>query len=407
MNPTSQRRFRLTMFGLLYFVQGSALAYFRNFQKPYLAGLGIDADVIGLLTSILLLPFILKIFIGMFSDRVNLLGRGHRKPYIVIGLMLAAFAFAIAAFVTPDHNFMLFAAFILLGSFSVTLFDSTSDGLAIDITPKAEQGTVQGAMVSGRAAGFIVLSLVFGLLVGSQGYRSVFLIIAVVMLIPLLWVRRVREPAERPTGAQFEWRAFRTLVQPRFLLFAAFAIFYSIASFGVDGLITLHMSSSYGASDSAIGQFGALRGLGAILGALAAGVLFDRLGRKTVAYAALLLISLGAILISRMAGVNPLLLTGIPWGLAWGLQETVFVALAMGLADARIAASMFAIMMAFSNLGTAIGEGIATGLTDNIGFAAVFVALALVNLINFPILWGLFRLAPDVEKSAVEASPAT
>ena len=60
------------MFGLTYFVQGSALAYFRNFQKPYLDSLGVDADVIGLLTSILLLLFILKIFIGMLSDRVNL-----------------------------------------------------------------------------------------------------------------------------------------------------------------------------------------------------------------------------------------------------------------------------------------------------------------------------------------------
>jgi hypothetical protein len=53
---TRSRWFRLSMFGLLYFVQGSALAYFRNFQKPYLDRFNIDADLIGLLTSILLVP---------------------------------------------------------------------------------------------------------------------------------------------------------------------------------------------------------------------------------------------------------------------------------------------------------------------------------------------------------------
>ena len=44
------------MFASLYFVQGAALAYFRNFHKPYLSRFGIDPDVIGLLSSILLVP---------------------------------------------------------------------------------------------------------------------------------------------------------------------------------------------------------------------------------------------------------------------------------------------------------------------------------------------------------------
>ena len=87
---------------------------------------------------------------------------------------------------------------------------------------------------------------------------------------------------------------------------------------------------------------------------------------------------------------------GIVWGIAWGFQETLFVALAMDLSDARIAASMFAIMMALSNVGTAIGEGVATGLTDDIGFAAIFWLLAGLNVVVVPILWALFRLAPEV-----------
>jgi PAT family beta-lactamase induction signal transducer AmpG len=384
------------MFGLLYFVQGAALAYFRNFQKPYLNSLNINLDTIGLLTSILLLPFILKIFIGMLSDRVNLLGWGHRKPYIILGLLLAAAAFGAAGFVLPDTNLLLFAALIVTGSFSVALFDSTADGLAIDITPAPEQGLVQGTMVGGRAVGFILLSLIFGLVVQSQGYRVVFLIIAAVMLLPLLWVWRAYEPPQRDVTQQFQWSAFKTLAHPVFLLFGMYAIVYSIASFGIDGLITLFMSEQFGASETAIGQYGAWRGGGAVIGAVIGGLLISRLGRRRSAYAAAIVICVGAVALGLAPSIGFLLMMGIVWGIAWGFQETVFVALAMNLADVRIAASMFALMMAISNLGTAIGEGAATALVDDLEFTTVLWLLGGVSLLTLPILWGLFKKNSEV-----------
>ena len=400
----TKRSFRLTLFGMLYFVQGAGLAYFRNFQKPYLDSLNVDPDVIGLLTSILLLPFVLKIFIGMLSDRVNLIGMGHRKPYMMLGLVLAAASFFAAGRVDPSHNLSLFAVLVVLGSFSVTLFDSTADGLAIDITPVKERGTVQGTMVGGRAAGFILLSLVFGAIIGRQahlGYQVVFTVIAIAMLLPLLWVWRIREPDKAPAQS-FNWGAFKCMGQPRFLVFAAYAVIYSIASFGVDGLVTFFMSDHFEAAETLIGQYGALRGLGAVIGAIGGGLLVDRLGRSSSAYLGTLAISIGAVLIGLATKTSGLLVLGLVWGIAWGFQETIFVALAMDLADSRIAASMFAIMMALSNLGTSVGDGVATALTDNFSFSTVFMALAAINLIVFPILWLLFRVAPEIRTAQLE-----
>jgi PAT family beta-lactamase induction signal transducer AmpG len=403
MQDTKPRWFRLTMFGMLYFVQGAALAYFRNYNKPYLNSVGIDVDTIGILSTILLLPFIIKIFIGMLSDRVSLFGMGYRKPYMILGLVLAAVAFGLVAFVLPDSNFPLFAALTVLGSFSVTIFDSTTDGLAIDCTPPEDHGTVQGIMTGGRAVGIILLSTLFGYLVESQGFRVVFLIIAGAMLLPLIWVMQIEEPEHRPEQKKFDWQAFGALGKPRFLLFAAYAIFYSIVSFGVDGLVTLYMSSGFNASDQTIGHYGSLRGIGAVIGAVAAGFIFDRIGRKVSAFGAMALISIGGILIGLAAGIPMLLVMGVIWGMVWGFQETIFVSLAMDLSDHRIAASMFAIMMAISNIGTAIGEGVATSLTDDIGFAAVFIGLAVINVINVPILGWLFKTAPEIN---VRAEPA-
>ena len=373
--PALSRLSRLVMFGLLYFVQGAAIAYFRNFQKPYLDSFNISADTIGLLTTILLLPFIFKIFIGMLSDRVNLFNAGHRKPYMIAGLLLATSAFSGAAFVLPDVSFLFFSTLIVTGSFSVALFDSTTDGLAIDITPHEEQGTVQGVMVGGRAVGFIILSLIF--------------------------VLRVKEPPFRPDHATFRWSAFGSLGRSRFLLFALYAVTYSIVSFGIDGLVTFFMSARFAAPDTLIGTYGSLRGIGAVIGAVLGGLLLDRIGRRPGAYLALAAVSLGGLLVGMATGIPMLLALGIGWGIAWGFQETIFVALAMNLCDSRIAASMFAIMMAMSNIGTAIGDGGATALSDNWGFSVVFITLALLNVVNIPILWGLFRVAPELTGSSL------
>jgi predicted MFS family arabinose efflux permease len=67
-------------------------------------------------------------------------------------------------------------------------------------------------------------------------------------------------------------------------------------------------------------------------------------------------------------------------------------------------------MMALSNVGTAVGEGVATGLTDDIGFSAVFWLLAGINVLTLAILWALFRVAPEVaarrsEPAAPQAAP--
>jgi len=219
------------------------------------------------------------------------------------------------------------------------------------------------------------------------------------MLIPLIWVARVREPA-RDATTRFQWSAFKVLGQPRFLLFALYAVAYSIGSFGTDGVITYFMRQNFNATESIIGQYGALRGIGAVVGALAGGALIDRIGRKRSAYMGVMLISIMAALIGAATGARVVLWMGLVWGIVWAFQETLFFALTMDIADARIAASVFAIMMGISNLGSAVADGLATALSDNLGFTAVFWLLAAINLITLPVLWRLFKKAPEIANRA-------
>jgi len=380
------------MFGLLYFVQGSALAYINNFQKPYLDSLNISGGSIGLLTSILLLPFILKIFIGMLSDKVNLFGLGHRKPYILLGLIMGTIAFMAVSQVLPDRNFLFFSVLIFLGSLSVALFDTCTDGYAIEITPEKNYGKIQSIMISGKAVGFIMLSLVFGYMVQKSSYSVIFIIIGLLMMVPFIFTLFAKEPVEIRKENQFEWKAFRLMIKPAFLIFALYAISYSIVSFGVDGLVTFFMSNELDAPERSIGQYGALRGAGAIIGALVGGISMDRLNYKRIAFLTIFIVSIGACLMGISSSISSVLSFAVAWGFAWGLQEAVFFYLAMKLTDVRIAASMFAIMVSLSNVGTSITNGVCTTICVDVGFHLIFFILAGFNALNLGLLYYYFRI---------------
>ena len=79
---------RFTMFALLYFTQGTILGYFASLNALYMLENGLDMADVGIFSTIALIPFVIKILFGMLSDRYNLLGFGHRKPYILIGLLV-------------------------------------------------------------------------------------------------------------------------------------------------------------------------------------------------------------------------------------------------------------------------------------------------------------------------------
>jgi len=108
---------------------------------------------VGLIGLIGMLPFVLKIFLGILSDRVNLLGGGYRKPYILIGVFVQVIALVLVPLIDPRQNFVLYALLGFILMTGMALYDTATDGLALDTTPEDEQGTIQGLMVGGACPG--------------------------------------------------------------------------------------------------------------------------------------------------------------------------------------------------------------------------------------------------------------
>ncbi|MEX2655131.1 MAG: MFS transporter [Acidimicrobiia bacterium] len=380
------RRQLFTMFAAVYFVQGVIQAYQLNFFKPHMDSEGIDADRLAIVASLGLVPFIIKWVFGIISDRYPLFGRGHRVPYILIGLVSTAVAFGVAFFVDPSESFPILAAMVLAATFFMALFDTTADALSVDAVEEADHSTVQAWMNGGRAIGLVAVSIGFGLLADAFGYRYIFLVIAVLLLGPLWYVSRVREPRERTPAHTFDRRAFRALREPRYLAFALVLILAWTFFQGIDGLVTFYMSNELGASGRSIGLYGTIKGVGILVGGVGLAALVRKGGKRSAAIATLLLVTAGGLIFASLDTVNAILLVAPLWGVAVGFQWTNYVTFTMGITDLRIAGSMFAILQTMSNIGIGAGEGIGTALSNDLGFVGVFRTFALANLIVMPLM---------------------
>ena len=391
---------RYLMFALLYFAQGAILSYFTALNALYLLSFNLSMAQVGLFSAIALIPFVLKIFLGIISDRYSLLGRGHRVPYIIIGLLTQAICLLIAPFINPGTHFGLFAGLAFLLMTGMALYDTCTDGLALDTTPEEEQGAVQGLMVSGRALGVVVVSAVIGAVAHWASWQAAFWALAALTLVPLPLALTTREPA-RPADLRFQWGAFRAFGRPKVIALGVLGLLYSLIINGANEVVNPFLQKEYHISYLIAGFYTAAWGIGVVIGGLAGGRLSDRIGHRRSVLGALIV---AGVAIAALAAIRnpwmawPLVIT---FGFAFGFYEAVYFATAMSLADRRIAASMFAILMGIANLGVGIGLAAAGSLSDAVGFRSTFLILATLNAVVFLMLPAVFgRRQPQQSVSA-------
>jgi MFS family permease len=377
------------MFALLYFAQGAVLSYFTALNAIYLLSFDLSMSQIGLISGIALTPFVLKIFLGILSDRVNLLKLGHRKPYIILGLILQAVCLIIVPFVNPGKDFALFGLMAFLVMTGMALYDTTTDGLALDTTPENEAGKIQGVMVGGRAMGVVVLSSLIGILAQKVSWTAAFWLLALLSLIPLILVFGFKEPPRRPEQ-KFEWKAFSAFKHWPIIALGLLGALYSLIINAANEIINPFLQSSFGISVMMAGFFTTVWGIGVVIGGITGGPLTDKIGQRRAVEIALVIsfISVAIFSFTPTASIAwPLVFI---FGLAFGYYETVYFAISMRKSDPRIAASMFSILMAIANIGTGIGLPIAGLLADGVGYRWTFAIIASLNLLAIPLLPSIF-----------------
>jgi PAT family beta-lactamase induction signal transducer AmpG len=314
---------------------------------------------------------------------------GHRKPYIIFGLLLQMVCLLIVPTINPGTHFWLFASlgFILMSG--QALYDTCADGLALDTTSPDEEGTIQGIMVGGRALGVVLISATIGLIAQHGSWPAAFYTLAILTLLPLPLALRIVEP-ERASERRFDWKAFSAFGRREVIALGALGALYSLIINAANQLVNPFMQSEYGISISTAGFFTTVWGVGVILGGLTGGRLADRAGQQRSVLIALLMalasiLALGLIFNAAIAW--PLVAL---FGLAFGFYETIYFAISMRATDPRIAASMFAILMAVANLGTGVGLALSGSMADALGYRWTFAIIAALNLLAIPLLPAVF-----------------
>jgi len=380
---------RYALFASLYLAQGAIMSYFTSLNALYLQSYGLGLDKIGLIGTIAMIPFVLKIFFGLLSDKVNFFHMGHRKPYILIGLGIQIVGLLLVPFINPAQNFSLWAlnAFFLMAG--MALYDTCTDGLALDTTAPEDEGRIQGIMVAGRALGMVLISSILGLLVDKISWTAAFLSLAVLTAIPIPLVLKTKE-AEEKVEKEFNWAAFKEFKKFPIIALGLLGALYSLIINGTSQLVNPFLEQKFTISYTTAGIVASVLGIGIIVGSLAGGRLVDRIGQKRSVQLSLLVTLVAVAVLSLISTPVMAWILVFVFGVAFGLYETVYFAIAMRETNQHIAATMFSILMAVANLGTGIGLGLSGALAEGLGYPTTFLILALLNLLALPLLPAIF-----------------
>ncbi len=383
---------RYTLFALLYFTQGTILSYFTALNALYLLERGLTMTSIGIFGSIALIPFVIKILFGLLSDRVSPFGLGHRKPYIFFGLVVQFACLIIVPFIDPRVNYWGFVALAFVLQLGMALYDTCTDGLALDTTPEGEKGTIQGFMVGGRAVGVIVTASVVGLLAERSTWQAVFWLLAGLTLLPLPLVFAAREPA-RPVERKFDWKAFAAFKKAPVLALAGVGFLFFLIVVGANQLVNPYLQERFGIELSTAGLFTTVWGIGVVLGSAVGGLLIDKVGKRSGVRIAMAISVAGVLALAFIPALGWAWPIVVLFGVAYGSYQTVYFALAMAYTEPRIAASMFSILMAVTNVGQGVGLALGGVLADKIDYPPTFMVFAALNLLALPLLPVVFGRA--------------
>jgi len=384
------KAYRYTIFGLLYFIQGAILSYFTGFNGIYLLSFGVSMRGVGLIGLIGMTPFVLKIFLGILSDRVNLFGGGYRKPYILIGVAVQALSLVLVPLIDPSSSFGTYALLGFILMTGMALYDTATDGLALDTTGETEQGTIQGLMVGGRALGVTVISVFFGFFADFVSWRFAFWSLALISTLVFFLAWLIREDGKR-ARPEFDWSAFRAFGRREIFSLAILGALYSFIINAVAEIMNPFFLEKFEIGAFAAGLYSAVWGLGIVIGGVLGGWGSDKLGHRSSVWTAMI-ISFAAILLFLVVPDGRIAyLVALGFGFAFGFYETVYFATSMARTDPRIAASMFSILMAVANIGTGIGLAVTGVMVDGWGYPVTFLILAGLNLLALPLIPPCFQ----------------
>lgn len=306
---------------------------------------------------------------------------GEQRVYLA-GLAIVAVTTGACAFATAYWQLIMFRTLSGIGS---TMFTVSAIGLLIRITPAPLRGRASGLWGASFLLGNVLGPLIGGGLI-TISLRAPFLVYAaslfVAMIIVWLFLRHstlraADEAADVPVASLRAALRHRTYLAA---LASSFANGWTV--FGVRMALTpLFITEVLHREDAFAGTAFAVFGAGNVVMLLVSGRLSDKLGRKPVVLAGLVLAGFGTIWLGFTESVPAFLIATVVGALGTGLltpPQQAAVADIIGN-DARGGQVLAAFQMTM-DIGAVLGPVAAGLLADQLSYTAAFVVTGVLYL---------------------------
>lgn len=339
------------------------------------AELGIAESKLGFIVSGYAISLaVFALVVGPISDRVG------RRRVILAGTGIMTAALGMHAF--ANDFWSLVGVRILAGAAGGALTGSAVAYVG-DYFPYTRRGWASGWVMSGFAVGQILGVPSGALLAEAYGFRSAFvlfaLVCAVAFVMTLIFVPQPDVERGGSADVRSALRRYRALLQQRSVAYSAMAyatMFFSVSSFVV--YFPKWAESSKGLTPGNIASMFMVGGVASVIFGVQTGKLSDRVGRKPL-------------ILASCWGTTALFLA-VPWFVVGNLTAHVFLFLAMvlvamrvspfqalltALSGARERGSLMSLVVALGQLGGGLGAAMAGSTFGRFGFTGCAVVAAI------------------------------
>ncbi len=388
----SRRRF---VFAALYLCEGGPIGFIWWALPTRLRQAGLPVEAITALTSVVVLPWLLKFFWAPAVDVARTQRWGHRhwimSCQLVMGLTLLP-----VAFLDYGADLSLLYALLPVHAVAAATQDVAIDAWAIRITPENERGRLTAAMQMGMLTGRWMFGAGVLLAGGTLGDDLVIPVLVGVVWGTALLVFLSEDPAPGEASAE-RWRAFVSSLKK---VFRARNTWLGLglaalggAGFEAVGAVMGPFLVDRGFGSTAVGHVYTGSVVTMLLGAVAGGWAADRFGRRgstagfLVFLAAVIAVLAGLDAVSSEGDSATLLVTLLlAVYLGIGLFTAASYALFMDLTDPRLAGTQFSAYMGGTNACESWAAFTAGRLVAASGYALAFATMAGLSLLALPLL---------------------
>ncbi len=338
--------------------------------------------------------------------------RHGRKPILMLNIVLFSLFEILSAW---SPTFMAFMAFRILYGVAMGGIWGVASSLAMETIPDRSRGLMSGIFQAGYPCGYLLASIVYGLCFEAVGWRGLFLIGAVpILLLPFIYFKVPESPVWLAARERKESTALLPILRQHWpiclymvLLMACFNFF----SHGTQDLYPTflkvqHQFDAHTVSLIAIGY-----NIAAMLGGVCFGSLSERIGRKkAIMLAALLSLPILPLWAfgsgSWMLGIGAFLMQFMVQG-AWGVVPTYLNELVPGNARAVLPGFVYQMGNLLASVNATLQAQIAAAHGGNYGLAMALVAGTVAVLIMLFVAFGKETRGMRISGAVADPSAAT